>query len=62
LLNSGRTPPTVVVEMHPGAWPSLGDSPGTAAELLRELKLRPLCLSGQADGLAEHGIIALEPA
>jgi FkbM family methyltransferase len=61
LLDPGGPRPRVIVEMHPDQWRGVGETRETAAALLRELKLRPVCLTGQSDGLAEHGNVALEP-
>lgn len=50
----------VVVEMHPSVWPSAGTTPEAARQLLGELGLRPVPLTGQSDPLGEHGIVYLE--
>ena len=50
---------TVVVEMHPNVWAQSGTSRDEAEQLLGELRLRPVPLSGQADPLADYGIVHL---
>lgn len=50
----------LVVEMHPDGWRLTGHEPRTARALLDDLGLTAVPLSGQADGLADHGIVALE--
>jgi FkbM family methyltransferase len=50
----------VVMEIHPSLW-----SPRTRnrmSDLLNELELRPRCLTGQRDPLAEYGLVYLEPS
>jgi FkbM family methyltransferase len=50
---------TVVVEMHPNVWAQSGTSRADAEQLLGELRLRPVPLTGQTDPLAEYGIVHL---
>jgi len=49
-----------VVEMHPSLWTLANDVPNRMAAILKELKLRPRCLTGQSDPLAEYGLVYLE--
>jgi FkbM family methyltransferase len=60
LYRSSR-PPITVIEMHPQAWPDAGSDAARFAQLLDELRLRVIPLSGQRDPLAEYGHVALEP-
>jgi len=55
-------PVIIVVEMHPNVWSSSNTTREGAEQLLRELRLRPVALSGQRDPLDEHGQVSLEPA
>jgi FkbM family methyltransferase len=50
---------TIVVEMHPTVWAQSGTSRAEAEQLLGELRLRPVPLTGQADPLADYGIVHL---
>lgn len=52
--------PLIVVEMHPNVWSSANTTRAGAEELLSELRLRPVALSGQKDPLNEHGQVWLE--
>jgi FkbM family methyltransferase len=61
-LRRGRPRPRVVVEMHPNLWTTAGTSRGEAEHLLRSLGRVAIPLSGQADPLADHGMVALESA
>jgi FkbM family methyltransferase len=56
----GRAKPIVVVEMHPNVWNSSNASRADAERLLRELRSRPIPLSGQRDPLEDHGQVWLE--
>ena len=51
----------IVVEMHPSAWPWSGHSRSDFEQLLTELRLRAVPISGQRDALADYGHIHLEP-
>ena len=53
--------PLIVVEMHPNVWSSSNTSRAEAENLLRDLRLRPVSLSGQRDPLGDHGQVYLEP-
>ena len=53
--------PIVVVEMHPNVWDTSNTSRTQAEALLRELRLRPVALSGQKDPLEDHGQVYMEP-
>ena len=50
----------IVVEMHPSAWPWSGHSRSDFEQLLNDLRLRAVPLSGQRDALADYGHIRLE--
>jgi FkbM family methyltransferase len=50
----------LVVEMHSKVWPSAGTSRARAESVLRELRLRPVALTGQSDPLADYGLVHLE--
>ena len=54
-------PTTVVVELHPDAWTVAGTDRTDIEQLLGDYRLQAVPLSGQADPLAEHGQVALEP-
>jgi hypothetical protein len=45
--------------MHPSFWTILGTSRAQAEGLLRELGLRAVPLTGQADPLGEYGVVHL---
>jgi FkbM family methyltransferase len=55
-----KTRPIIAVEMHPNVWHTSNASRPAAEQLLTELRLRPVPLSGQKDPLAEHGQVWLE--
>jgi FkbM family methyltransferase len=55
-----KTRPIIAVEMHPNVWHTSNASRPAAEQLLTELRLRPIPLSGQKDPLAEHGQVWLE--
>jgi methyltransferase, FkbM family len=48
-----------VVEMHPGAWPSIGVSRDILESLISELGLTLRPLTGQEDALAEYGHVLI---
>jgi FkbM family methyltransferase len=50
----------LVVEMHARVWPSAGTSRARAESVLRDLRLRPVALTGQSDPLGDHGLVHLE--
>jgi FkbM family methyltransferase len=52
--------PVIVVEMHPNVWHTSNASRPEADQLLAELSLRAVSLSGQEDPLEEHGQVWLE--
>jgi FkbM family methyltransferase len=55
-----RTPDlNIVVEMHPNVWSSADTTRAGAEQLLRELNLRAVPLTGQSDPLNEHGLVHL---
>jgi FkbM family methyltransferase len=49
----------LVVEMHPALWRSTGKSQAQLENLMTELNLTPICLTGQADPFADYGIVLL---
>ncbi len=55
-----RTKPILVVEMHPNVWASSNASRPAAEQVLAELGLRAVALSGQSDPLEDHGQVSLE--
>jgi FkbM family methyltransferase len=50
----------LIVEMHPTLWEMAGTSREKIETLLAELSLMPTGLTGQADPLADYGIVHLE--
>jgi FkbM family methyltransferase len=50
-----------VVEMHPNAWPVAGSDRSAFENLLADLHVRVVPLSGQSDPLGEYGHVYLEP-
>jgi FkbM family methyltransferase len=50
----------IVVEMHPDTWQSAGTNLQEMSDFLREMKLRPKCLTGQRDPLQDYGLVYLE--
>lgn len=50
----------IIVEMHPNVWDSASTTRAGAEELLRDLSLNVIPLTGQSDPLAEHGLVYLE--
>ncbi len=52
--------PVIVAEMHPNVWSSSNTTRASAEALLRELRLRPVALSGQNDPLDDWGQVWLE--
>jgi len=55
-----RSKPLIAVEMHPNVWHTSNASRPAVEELLAELHLRAVPLSGQKDPLDEHGQVWLE--
>jgi FkbM family methyltransferase len=51
-----------VIELHPSAWPWSGHSRTDLEELLQELELEVVRLTGQADPLGEHGHVFVDGA
>jgi FkbM family methyltransferase len=49
----------IVVEMHPDVWDSANTTRAEAEDLLADLKLKPVALTGQAHPLDEHGLVHL---
>lgn len=62
LFESQRGRLTTVVEMHSDAWTLAGTDRAGFEQLLRELRVRPVSLSGQVDPMADYGHVYLEPA
>jgi FkbM family methyltransferase len=50
----------LIVEMHPDVWDSASTTRADAEDLLRELRLSVIPLTGQTDPMAEHGLVYLE--
>ncbi|MBV9958417.1 MAG: FkbM family methyltransferase [Acidobacteria bacterium] len=59
-IRKGRGRLGLIVEMHPTLWEMAGTSREKIETLLAELSLRPTGLTGQADPLADYGIVHLE--
>jgi FkbM family methyltransferase len=59
LIETNRRDLTIVVEMHPNCWLQSGTSRQELEQLLAELKLKALPLTGQKDPLDEYGIVQL---
>jgi hypothetical protein len=51
----------LVVEVHPGLWPSAGTDIESVREWLSRHRKRAVPLTGQKDPLADHGTVVLEP-
>jgi FkbM family methyltransferase len=49
-----------VVEMHPSLWPSANSSRDQMAAFLKEMRLRPMCLTGQGEPLEDYGLVYLK--
>jgi FkbM family methyltransferase len=49
----------IVVEMHPGVWTSAQTTKELADDVLKDLRLRPIPLTGQREPLEEHGLVYL---
>ena len=52
--------PQVIVEMHPDAWNVAGSSREHFTQLLANLQLRPVPLTGQRDAMTDYGLVYLE--
>lgn len=52
----------IVVEMHPLAWADVGCSADAMRELLNEMDLRAIPLTGQADPIDDYGVVRLARA
>lgn len=59
LIQRGRSTLGIVVEMHPNVWSSANTTQAKAADLLNQLGLRAIPLTGQTDPLADYGIVHL---
>jgi FkbM family methyltransferase len=53
--------PSVLIELHPMFWPSLGIDPHWAASQLKDLNYAVRAVEKQSDILSEHGHVMLEP-
>ncbi len=51
----------IVVEMHPSVWESAQTTRQLAVEVLNEMRLRPVPLTGQPDPLSDYGLVYLQP-
>jgi hypothetical protein len=60
LVRLGRDHLGIVAEMHPNLWEPAGESRAAMEQLLTDLELRPVALTGQRDALGEHGMVRLE--
>ena len=56
----GRGRLGLIVEMHPTLWAMAGTSREKIETLFAELELRPVGLTGQADPVADYGIVHLK--
>jgi len=59
-IDAGRGRVGLIVEMHPSLWPISGTSRRELENLLGDLRLVPLGLTGQQDPLGESGGVLLE--
>ena len=60
-IDARRGQLTIVLEMHPSSWPSIGESIESARRTLDDLGLSAVPLTGQKDAVAEYGIAQLVP-
>jgi len=60
IIENRRNKTHFVVEMHPSLWPSANSSRDHMAAFLKKMGLRPRCLTGQHDPLADYGLVYLE--
>jgi FkbM family methyltransferase len=60
LIESRRGELGIIVEMHPNVWNSANTTRARAEQLLADLRLRTVPLTGQTDCLNEHGLVHLE--
>jgi FkbM family methyltransferase len=61
LIRRQRGKMGIVVEMHPNVWDSAKTSRKLTDDVLEDLGLRPVPLSGQRHPLDEYGLVYLEP-
>jgi FkbM family methyltransferase len=61
-IHRGRGRLGLVVEMHPALWKLSGTSRSKMEDTLTDLCLHPIGLGGQADPLAENGMVLLKHA
>jgi FkbM family methyltransferase len=59
LIESRRGELGIVVEMHPNVWDSANTTRAGAENLLADLRLRAVPLTGQADCLGDYGLVHL---
>jgi len=59
LIQERRGQLGIVVEMHPNVWSSADTTRARAEDLLAELALRAVPLTGQSDPLGDYGIVHL---
>jgi FkbM family methyltransferase len=59
LIQSRRAQLGIIVEMHPDVWSSANTTRARAEDLLAELGLWAVPLTGQSDPLGNHGIVHL---
>ncbi len=58
-IQRGRNKLGIIIEMHPNVWNSANTTRARAEELIAELGLRVVPLTGQSDPLGDHGIVHL---
>jgi FkbM family methyltransferase len=61
VIARGRGKLRIIAEMHPNVWQSADTDRVRGESLLRELALRPVPLTGQADPLGDYGTVELVP-
>jgi FkbM family methyltransferase len=59
LIQSRRAQLGIIVEMHPDVWSSANTTRARAEDLLAELGLRAMPLTGQSDPLGNYGMVHL---
>ena len=60
LLRRRRGNIGIVVEMHPDVWESAKTTRNLAYDVLTEMRLQPIPLTGQHEPLQEHGLVYLK--
>jgi FkbM family methyltransferase len=61
LIRSRGSTLGIVVEMHPGLWPTSGTCREEIATCIAEMGRRAVSITGQTDPYAEYGHVLLEP-